>query len=240
MTIRPMPEDIDLLVQLIDMRDSAHLAGHTQDAFRLTQLQGTESILDSPGHSGRIQVSTFAMERLRGLDLFRVISARERGLKFDLVDDVRDRLEEMRVAVGKPSRMGELEAAAGRAEAAREAAEGARSDLETKIAAAARSRADLRVAFARRVGRWFLWAARVTLGILYAAVIVIAGYFVSSNLPLPFIFGVIGVFVVLAAIDWLLHIDGFGVAARAEAWAVARVARWLETFEVTDSDGGGS
>jgi len=239
-TIRPTPEDIDLLVQLIDMRDSAHLAGHTQDAFRLTQLQGTESILDSPGHSGRIQVSTFAMERLRDLNLFRVISAPARGLKFDLVDDVRDRLEEMRVAIGKPSRMGQLEAAAARAEAAKEAAEAARRDLETKIAAAMRSRADLRAAFARRVGRWLLWAARLALGILYAVVIVIAGYFVSSNLPLPFLVGVIGVFVVLAAIDWLLHIDGFALAARAEAWAEARVSRWLETFEANDSDGGGT
>lgn len=239
MTIRPTPEDIDLLAQLIDMRDSAHLAGHTQDAFNLARFQGTQSLLISPGRSGQIQVSTFAMERLRGLGLFRVISVREKGLTFDLADDVRDQLEEMRVTAGQPSPMGELEAAVERAEGAREAAEAARRNLETKIAAAARSRADLRAAFARRVGRRFLWAARVALGILYAAVIVIAGYFVSSNLPLPFIVGVIGVFVVLAAIDWLLHIDGFAVAARTEAWAVARVSRWLETFEVTDSDGEG-
>lgn len=231
MTIRPTPEDIDLLVQLIDMRDSAHLAGHAQDAFRLTQLQGTESILDSPGHSGRIQVSTFAMERLRDLNLFRVISAPERGLKFDLVDDVRDRLEEMRVAVGKPSRMGELEAAAARAEAAKEAAEAAQRDLETKIAAAALSRADLRAAFALRLGRWVRRAVAVVLGLLYVGVVVIAGYLVSSNLPLALVVGIIVVAVALGVLDWLLHIDGFLLATRAERWVVRRIENWLASFD---------
>lgn len=236
MTIRPTPEDIDLLAQLIDVRDSAHLAGHTQDAFNLARFQGTQSLLISPGRSGSIQVSTFAMDRLRDLGLFRVISVRENGLTFDLVDDVRDQLEEMRVTAGQPSRMGELEAAVERAEGAREAAEAAWRDLETKVAAAARSRADLRAAFAVRVGRWARRVTAIVLGVLYVAVVVVAGYFVSSNLPAAVVVGVIGVFVVLAAMEWLLHVDGFVVAARAEAWAIVRVSRWLETFEASDSD----
>lgn len=231
MTIRPTPEDIDLLARLIDMRDSAHLAGHTQDAFNLMRFQGNQSLLISPGRSGQIQVSTFAMERLRDLGLLRVISVREKGFAFDLVDDIRDRLEEMRVAAGKPSRMGELEAAAARAEAAREAAEAARHDLETKITDAERSRADLRAAFARRVGRRVRRVAVLVLGAFYVGVAMLAGYFVSANLPLALGLGIIGVTVALAALDWLLHIDGLWLAARADRWAVRRVADWLGSFD---------
>jgi hypothetical protein len=232
-TIRPTPEDIDLLVQLIDMRDSAHLAGHTQDAFHLTRFQGTGSILISPGRSGHIQVSTFGMERLRDLNLFRVTSASERGLNFDLVDDIRDRLEEMRVAAGKPSRMGELEAAAGRAEVAREAAEAAQRDQETNVAAAARSRADLRAVFALRVGQRVRRAMAVVLGLLYVSVVVVAGYLVSSNLPMALVVGIIVVAVALGVLEWLLHIDGFLVATWAERWVVRRIEDWLASFDRT-------
>jgi len=229
-TIRPKPEDIDLLAQLIDMRDSAHLAGHTQDAFNLARFQGTQSLLISPGRSGSIQVSTFAMDRLRDLGLFRVISVRENGLTFDLVDDVRDQLEEMRVTAGQPSRMGELEAAVERAEGAREAAEAARRDLETKIAAAARSRADLRAAFARRVGRRVRRVAMLALGAFYVGVAVIAGYFALS-LPQPVAIAIVVVAVGLALLGWLRHIDGFSLATGLESRVVARIIRWLASFD---------
>jgi hypothetical protein len=36
MTFRPKPDDIELLTCLIEMRDSAHLAGHRNDVFRLS------------------------------------------------------------------------------------------------------------------------------------------------------------------------------------------------------------
>ncbi len=231
MTIRPKPNDIDLLVRLIEMRDSAHLAGHTEDPFRLFEFNGTESVLFSPGQNEGINVSTLGMRRLQDLDLFNVIDAQPKGFTFDLVDDVRDRLEEMRVALGQPSRMGELEAAKERAEAAKEQAEAARGDLVAEVRESAANRAERRTAFARRVGRRVRRAATIVLGTVYVGVVVVAGYFVSSNLPLALVVGIVGVGVVLAALDWLLHIDGFGLAAGAEAWVVKRVTRWLESFE---------
>jgi hypothetical protein len=235
-TIRPKPQDIDLLDRLIEMRDAAQFAGVRDDVFRLFDFNGTESVLFSPSRNEGIDVSTLGMRRLQDLGLFHLVDRLDKGFTFDLVDDVRDRREEMQVALGQPSRMGELEAALGRAEGVAEVARSALRDRAAGVASAARARADLRAAFARRVGRRVLWAARAALGFLYAAVVVIAGYFVSSNLPLAFVVGVIGLFVVLAAVDWLLHIDGFALAARAEAWAVVRVTRWLEKFEASEPD----
>jgi hypothetical protein len=211
------------------MRDSAHLAGHQDDAFNVAQFQGTQSVLVGPGRTG-VNVPTFGMRRLQDLGLFRIIGERERGLKFDLVDDVRDRLEEMRFAAGQPSRMGELQASVERAEAATESAEAARHDLENKITAAARARADLRAAFARRVGRRLRRGVTIGLVAVYVAVIVIAGYFVSS-LPLPLVVGIVGVSVALAVLAWVRRIDGFSLAAGVESWVVKRLIRWLEFFD---------
>ena len=237
MTIRPTPDDIDLLAQLIEMRNSARLAGHTQDAFNLARFQGTLSLLVSPGRSGSISVSTLAMGRLEDLGLFRVIDRREKVLKFDLVDDVRDRLEEMRVAAGQPSRMGELEAAASRAEVATEAAETARRDLEARVAAAALARADLRAAFARRVARRVRWAAMLVLGALYVSVAVIAGYF-ALTLPQPAAIVIVVVAIGLALLGWLRHIDGFSLATGIESRVVEQITRWLNSFDVPDGRSG--
>jgi hypothetical protein len=223
-TIQPKQGDIDLLGQIIDRRDSAHLAGHTDKPFNLLRLNGGQSVLASPGNAGGINVSTFAMQRLEDLGLFRVIDSTKNGMTFDLVDDFRDRFEEMKIALGQPSRMGEAEAASERATAAQR-------DLEARVQAAAARRAERRGVFARRVGRWAKRTTTVALGILYVGIIVLAGYFVSSNLPLALIVGVIAAAVILAVLDWLLHIDGFALAARAEAGAVGRVGRWLESFD---------
>lgn len=113
-------------VRLIDMRDSAHLAGHTDDPFHLVRFNGNESVLFSPGRTEGINISTLAIRRLEDLGLFHVFDVAAKGFTFDLVDDVRDRLEEMRVALGQPSRLGEVEAAKERAEAAQR-------DLEAKV-----------------------------------------------------------------------------------------------------------
>ena len=171
------------------------------------------------------------MRRLEDLGLLRVIDRLADGFTFDLVDNVRDRLEEMRVEAGLPSRMGELEAAVQRAEAATKAAESARQGLDVRVADERQARAERRAEFARRVGRWARWLARVALGLLYIGVVVVAGYFVSSNLPLAIVVGVIGVAVVVAALDWLLHIDGFALAEAVETLVVRRVTRWLESFD---------
>jgi hypothetical protein len=230
-TIQPKQADIDLLEQIIDLRDSAHLAGHSDKPFNLAKLNGGQSVVVSPGNAGGTNVSTFAVQRLEDLGLFRVIASKPTGMTFDLVDDFRDRLEEMRVAIGQPSRLGEAQAATERAEAARRHSEADAQDLEAKVQAAAAERAERRGAFARRVGRWVKGTTTVALGILYVGIIVLAGYFVSSNLPLALIVGVIAVAVILAVLDWLLHIDGFALAARAGAGAVGRVGRWLESFD---------
>lgn len=224
MTLRPTPNDIDLLVRLIDMRDSAHLAGHADDVFNLLQFQGTQSVLVSPGRTEGINVSTMAMRRLQDLGLFRVTAVRAKGLTFDLVDDVRDQLEEIRVAVGQPSRMGELEVAKERAEAAHH-------DLEASVEAAAAKRADRKDAFSRRVGHRVRRAATVALGALYVGVVVIAGYFVSANLPPVAVVGIVAVAVGLAVLGWLRHIDGFSLATGVESWVVKQITRWLDSFD---------
>ena len=231
MTIQPKPEDVDELARLLEIRDTAHLAGHRDDPFTLFNFSGSEAVLVSPGRSQGDTVSKMQMRRLEDLGLLRVIDRLADGFTFDLVDDVRDRLEEMRVAVVLPSRMGELEASLQRAEAATKAAESARQDLEGHIRDDRRARAERRAAFGYRVGRWARWLARIALGVLYVGVVVVAGYFVSSNLPLAIIVGVVGVAVVLTALDWLLHIDGFALAAAFEASVVKRVTEWLESFD---------
>jgi len=47
-----------------------------------------------------------------------VIDYAPKGSTFDLVDDHRDRLEELKIALGLPSQLGELGLAVGRVEAA--------------------------------------------------------------------------------------------------------------------------
>ena len=205
--IRPKQNDLDLLGRLIDLRDSAHLAGHTDDPFRLFDFNGTESVLYGPERNEGQDVSTMGMRRLQDLGLLHVIDVLPKGFTFDLVDDVRDRLEEMRVALGQPSRLGEIEAAKERAEAAQR-------DLETRVRESVASRAASRKAFARHVGRWVRRAATVALGVIYVGVVVVAGYFVSSILPLALVIGIVGVAVFLTVLDWLLHIDGFGLRRR--------------------------
>ena len=100
MTILPKQSDIDLLAQLIDIRDSADLAGHTDDLFRQWDPQGAEATVFGPGGNSQV-VSKLTMRRLRDLDLFYVIDSGPNVFRFDLADDVRDRLEQMRVAVGE-------------------------------------------------------------------------------------------------------------------------------------------
>jgi hypothetical protein len=101
-TILPKQSDIDLLAQLIDIRNSADLAGHTDDLFREFDPQGAEAIVFGPGGNSQV-VSKLTMRRLRDLGLFYVIDSGPHVLRFDLADDVRDRLEQMRVAAGRLS-----------------------------------------------------------------------------------------------------------------------------------------
>jgi len=47
------------------MRDSAHLAGHRDDVFRLLDFNATEPVLLSPGKNEGIDVSTLGVRRLK-------------------------------------------------------------------------------------------------------------------------------------------------------------------------------
>jgi hypothetical protein len=230
----PKPTDLDLLVRLIDMRDSAHLAGHINDPFRLFEFNGTESVLFSPGRNEGINITTMGMRRLQHLDFLQLIDILPKGFTFDLVDDVRDRLEETRVALGQPSRLGEAQAATQMAEAARAQAETVQRDLVATIADRAATRAARRSAFANRVGRSVGLIARVVLGIIYVGVVVLAGFFVTANLPMAIVVAVIAVAVLLTVVDWLFHIDGFALAVAVESRTVSRTTRWLESFDADD------
>jgi hypothetical protein len=230
MILRPSPEDVDLLAQLIDMRDSAHLAGHRSKPFVHTAFNGGDSAVMAPGQTGAITVPTMALGRLRDLGVLRVISDRGRSFTFDLADDVRDRIEEMRIATGMASRMGELQAAVDRAAARTSESEAARRELEVRVAAATQARATHRSAFARRVGRWVRLLTSVVLGALYFGAVTVGGYVLSSNLPLAVAAG-FALTAGLAVLDWQFHVDGFWLARRLGAWIESGIERWLARFE---------
>lgn len=78
-TILPKQSDIDLLARLIDIRDSADLAGHTDDLFRQWDPQGAEAVVFGPGRNNRQVISKIKMRRLRDLGLFYVIDGGSRG-----------------------------------------------------------------------------------------------------------------------------------------------------------------
>lgn len=230
--IRAKPEDIDLLVRLIDMRESAELAG-IRGPFSLMPFQGGQAMLSGPSRVGNAQISTFEMSRLEDLGVLRIITrtARE-GLTFDLVDDVRDLLEEMRVSLGQPSRMGELEAALARATGDREQALAAQRDLEQRASDAADDRAARREAAATRVGRRVRRLAIVLLAVVYVtiyAAVVLVGFLATSN-PIAAA-GIVIVGGLLALLAWLSPIDGFWLAGKAEGIVSRRVRRWLDSLD---------
>jgi len=222
--VMPKQGDIDLLATLIDMRDSAHLAGHREKPMTWVAFNGGRSMVATAG--GRsVDEATFNMQRLLDLGLLRVITRKGSIVTFDLVDDVRDRLEEMRAAAGQPSRTAQ-------AEGARLQAEAALWDLEERVDAAARQRAARRAEFASRVGRTVRLLAAAALVVAYVVTVTIAGYFLSANLPVAFVVGIVIVAVGLTVLDWAAHVDGFAIAKAAGEATAGRVRRWLETFDV--------
>jgi hypothetical protein len=102
-TILPKQSDIDLLLaRLLAIRESADLAGLTNDLFFQIDFQGADATVFGPGRNNLV-VPKIKMRRLRDLGLFYVIHTGATGFKFDLADDVRDRLDLMRVAVSRLS-----------------------------------------------------------------------------------------------------------------------------------------
>jgi hypothetical protein len=230
--IRAKPEDINVLAQLIDRRESAELAG-VKGAFTFTPFQGGQGLAVGPGRSGSLQVSTFDMGRLDELGAFRVLNRSARGgFTFDLVDDVRDLLEEWRTTLGQPSRMGELEAALARATGEKEQALTAMMDLERRSARVAEGRTARRDAAATRVGRRIRRLFVVVLAVAYMAVymaVVLVGFLATSN-PLAAA-GIVIAGGLLALLGWVSPIDGFWLAGKAESIVSRRVRRWLDSLD---------
>lgn len=230
--IRAKPEDINVLAQLIDRRESAELAG-IRGTLQFMPLQGGQGVLFGPGRSGNLQVSTFDMGRLDELGAFRVLNRSDRGgYTFDLVDDVRDLLEEWRASLGQPSRMGELEAALAQAKGEEEQALAAKKDLERRVGEAAKGRAERRDAAATRVGRRTRRLVIVVLAVVYMAVyvaVVLVGFLATAN-PLAAA-GIVIAGGLLALLGWVAPIDGFWLAGKVEGIVSRRVRRWLDSLD---------
>jgi hypothetical protein len=230
--IRAKPDDIDLLTRLLDVRESAELAG-LKGPFQLMPFQGGQAVVFGPGRRGSTQVSTFNMGRLEELGAFRVVNrTASGGLTFDLVDDVRDLLEEMRVSLGQPSRMGELEAALARVTGDKEQALAAQRNLEQGVSDAADDRAARREAAATRVGRCVRHMAIAVLAVVYVtiyAAVVLVGFLATSD-PIASA-GIVIAGGLLALLAWLSPIDGFWLAGKAEGIVSGRVRRWLDSLD---------
>lgn len=224
MTIQLRPDEFELLLWMIDRRDAAHLAGRTTDVFQVAEFNGGKSVLFTPGRTEGRDVPSATVSRLQTVDVFHVIKWGAKGFTFDLVDDIRDRLEQLRLDAGQPTRLGELEAAKERAEAlARE--------TQAQVVVAARARSEKRHAFAERVGRGARRLASVGLFAFYVVVVTLGGYVLSANLSLALILAIVLVGGAIGLADWLLHIDGFALAAGLERRVTAKVDRWLESFD---------
>lgn len=226
MSIRLKPDELDLLARLIDRRDSAHLAGITTDPFYALELNGGVSVLVCPGRTGRDQVATLTIHRLRSVGLFHVISENKNTLTFDLVDDVRDQLELLREAAGQPSLVGQERAA-------RANAEDQLSRLQVNVEADAGEREARRQATSRRVGRWAFRVALIGLVAVYllaTAIVALATTVVIAGIVAAGLLGLIGV------LSWAFHLDAFAAAHWVETRVAGRFGRWLDSFE-TDEHG---
>jgi hypothetical protein len=222
--IRLRPEELDLLVRMLDRRDSAHLAGVTSDVFQATELNGGTSVLFYPGHSGGEDVPSLTVSRFRSLGVFHVIKEWGEGFTFDLVDDIRDRLEQLRQAAGQPTLLGE-------AVAARQQAGAELTALQARVEQAAGERQAKREAFASAVGRWAnRLATLVSIG-LYAAATIVA-----MVVTTPAFGGIVGgvVLAVLAILSWRFHLDAFAAAHALERRTTRAIENWLRTFDAAE------
>jgi hypothetical protein len=228
--IRLRPEEIDHINALVDARDSAHLAGWTTSPFNAAAFNGGESLIRFPGGGGR-QIPTTTLHRLRAEGLLNVYTSSRGGMTFDLVDDVRDRLEELRKATGLPSRLDELEAASLRAQEEAVQAREATAAAQTRVTEATLTRHRRYGTFASKVGRWARRGGIILLVLIYVAVATAPTLLATANLPVAAGAGVVVVTVLIGAFSWLFHRDGFAAAAWLERSVTNRVERWLLAFD---------
>jgi len=225
-TIRLQPDELDLIARMIDKRDSAHLSGHTTDPFRVVELNGGTSVLSYPGRTGADNIPTRTIYRLRNLDLFQVFSHEKNVLVFDLADDIRDRLEQLRHEAGQPSPLTQELMARARAE-------DQQSKLETSIQRASRAREARRQAFADRIGRWVKRVAIVVIIGIYAAASIIVAIFTT-----PAIAGIAatGILAIIAILSWVFHLDAYAAVRALERRVAKAVEGWLDNFEAREPE----
>lgn len=224
--VRLRPDELELVAHMIDKRDSAHLSGHRNAVFRVAMLNGGEWAVQYLGRMGAESVPARTIERFRELGLFQGVRVGRGAMTFDLADDIRDRLEQLKDAAGQPSELGHERDARARAE-------DQLSRLQVQVERDARGRALRRKAFASLIGRW---AFRVTTGLLIAAylsAVVLSTVFASLTLGA---FVGVAVLAALGIADWGFHRDAFGWAHGIERWAATRVDRWLAGFEADNSE----
>lgn len=101
--VRPSADDLELLQQLVEWHDSAHLAGH-RDAEFLVAFGNDEADVTHPGFAGSKRMSVRTLRRLIRLGALDVLSGdpgpESNAFTFDVVDGVRDRLDELRGIAG--------------------------------------------------------------------------------------------------------------------------------------------
>jgi hypothetical protein len=219
--IRLHPDELDLLARMIDKRESAHLSGHRNDRFLVATPNGDEWVLRYPGGMGAETVPARTIERLRELDTFQLVREGRNALTFDLADQPRDLLEQLKAAAGQPSELARLDQR-------RAQIEEQLGDCQKKAEADARERAQRRRDFAAHLGHWTNVAVTVAL---------VGLYLVAAGLPLVFATNVVGIVIsalMLAAfgvLGWRFHIDAWRGANAAQAWVERRAERWLRRFE---------
>lgn len=224
--LRPRQEDLDWVSRLLELRDGARLAGHTDSIFQVVDLDSADPTLFGPGGGPGVPIPSLVVSRLGGLDLLHVVTRAANSISFDLVDDVRDQLELLREAMGRPSLIE-------RERTARARAEDQQSALEVRLEAGARRREELRQAFAGRVGRWISGLTVALLVGVYAGATVVVALLATPAIAVVVAVIVLGAFGIL---EWGFHLDALVVAHWLERLSARRVERWLARFETSDPD----
>ncbi len=213
--------EVQFLGHLIDLRDSADLAGHRDAVFQFAEHSGDAILVAPPGTNVMHEMPARTIARLRKAGLIETVQPNS----FDLVPNARDRLEALKAEVGKPTLLGQAQA-----ELERARARVAELEAHTGRAAQGRQR--------RREGVAALWggrARRLARGAAIAIYVLAVVLPLALGLPAP-ISGVLLVAgAVLQVLDWAFGRDGNGIANAVGRMVELRVLAALEA--VSEGDG---
>lgn len=164
------------------------------------------------------------IDRLRNLGAFQIFRQTKNVIHFDLVDDIRDRLEELKDQAGQPSLLAQERDARSRAEERQ-------AHLEVAIERRSRARRARHEAFGARIGRLVKWTAVAALVLLYGGATVLVAMLTT---PVPAIAAAVSLLLVIGILDWVFHVDAHGVVRLLEGKAAAAARRWAEQFDPPD------